>query len=85
MDLDLNDKYALVTGGSKGIGLAVALSLAGEGCHVHLAARNGDALKAAAENIRNNHGVEANIHLSDLSQSNDQTKLASDCRNVANR
>ena len=82
MNLDLNNKYALVTGGSKGIGLAVALSLAGEGCHVHLAARNEDALKAAAVNIRNKHGVEANIHLSDLSRSSDQTTLASDCRNV---
>ena len=82
MDLKLNDKYALVTGGSKGIGLAIARSLAGEGCHIHLAARNGDALEGAAESIRNNHGVEANIHLSDLSKSNDQTTLARDCRNV---
>ena len=82
MDLNLKDKHALITGGSRGIGLAVAQSLAGEGCNVILAARNEENLKAAAEKIRNNHGVEVEVHVSDLSLPGDQTALANDCANI---
>ena len=39
MDLELNGKTALITGASKGIGRAIAMILAEEGCNLHLAAR----------------------------------------------
>jgi 3-oxoacyl-[acyl-carrier protein] reductase len=39
MDLGLQDKVAIIAGGSRGIGKAVALTPAAEGCHVALAAR----------------------------------------------
>lgn len=48
VDLELNGKRAIVTGGSKGIGLAVARGLAGEGAEVVLAARSAAPLEAAA-------------------------------------
>jgi NAD(P)-dependent dehydrogenase (short-subunit alcohol dehydrogenase family) len=52
MDLGLSNKRALVTGGSKGIGRQVALTLAREGAHVFLCARGRSELEAAADRIR---------------------------------
>ena len=51
MDLQLTGKRALVTGGSKGIGRAVARQLAREGVDVVIAARNAAELDAAAADI----------------------------------
>ena len=48
MDLGLRDKVAVITGGSIGIGLAVAKGFAAEGAHVLIAARNPERLAAAA-------------------------------------
>jgi 3-oxoacyl-[acyl-carrier protein] reductase len=46
MNLDLNNKYALVCGSTAGIGKATALALAEEGVQVTLIARNENKLKA---------------------------------------
>ena len=51
MDLGLQDKVAVITGGSIGIGLAVAKGLAAEGAHVVIAARNAERLEAARAEI----------------------------------
>lgn len=51
MDLGLDGRCALVTGGSMGIGAAAALELAAEGCRVAIAARGAQALAEAAEQI----------------------------------
>lgn len=52
MDLGLAGKVAAVTGASRGLGFAIARSLAAEGARVAICARNRDALEAAAEKLR---------------------------------
>ena len=51
MDLELTGKRAIVTGGSRGIGKAIALQLAQEGVDVAIAARNLAPLEATAREI----------------------------------
>jgi NAD(P)-dependent dehydrogenase (short-subunit alcohol dehydrogenase family) len=75
MDLGLAGKSALVTGGSKGIGLACARALLAEGCRVHLAAR--DPSKAPAS-----LGTEVQRHAVDLRDPGALERLAKDCADV---
>lgn len=52
MDLRIQGKTALITGGSHGIGRATALAFAGEGCNVVICARNKERVDATVEEIR---------------------------------
>ena len=56
MDLQLNDKSVVVTGGSRGIGLAIADAFAAEGAKVALCARGAAGLEAAATTLRRHGG-----------------------------
>jgi NAD(P)-dependent dehydrogenase (short-subunit alcohol dehydrogenase family) len=75
MELGLKGRTAVVTGASKGIGLAIARGLAAEGCNVHLVARSQQALDTAAQPIRAQHGVKVAVHALDLAQSDSVTSL----------
>ncbi len=59
MELHLRGKVAVITGGSVGIGLAVAEGLAAEGTDLVLAARGADRVREQAQRIAGMHGVRA--------------------------
>jgi 3-oxoacyl-[acyl-carrier protein] reductase len=61
MDLHLQGKAAIVTGSSRGLGLASARALAAEGCRVCMCARGKDALQAAAADVRGAITVAADL------------------------
>src|SRR5258707_40490 len=56
MDLELSGKAAIVTGGNRGIGKAVARELAREGVSVTIAARSREALEATAAELAEETG-----------------------------
>ena len=82
MDLNLRGKLALVTGASKGIGLACAKQLAEEGCHLHLASRTKADLERARETIQARHNVSVTIHPVDLSNGDAARSLAATCPDI---
>ena len=75
MDLGISGKTALITGASKGIGLAVARSLAAEGCNLRLNARSAQDLEAACADIRDRYDVEATAHPLDIAVPKNVTAL----------
>jgi 3-oxoacyl-[acyl-carrier protein] reductase len=75
MDLGLRGKVALITGGSDGIGLAVANGLAAEGVSMVVAARNEDHLAASARAVADKHGVKVVPIAGDISRSYDVDRL----------
>lgn len=71
MDLGLKDQVAVITGGSVGIGLAVAVELAQEGVHLALCARNAERVKVEAHHIAEEYGVQTLGVAIDVTKSED--------------
>ncbi len=73
---DLHGRVALITGGSKGIGKAIARGLAEAGADVIIASRHEDELHAAAAEIR--HGLETGVAtiVADMTKRADVKRLA---------
>lgn len=76
MDLQLTGRRAVVTGGSRGIGLAVARALAREGCDVGLVARNAEALDRAVATLAAETGRRAVALPADTGDADSVTAMA---------
>ncbi len=73
--MDLRDRVAVVTGGSSGIGLAVAHALGGAGCRLAVCARTEADLEAAARELAG-AGIETLAVPADVSRQEDVAELA---------
>lgn len=82
MDLKISGKRALITGGSKGIGRAVANILAQEGCDITLVARDASFLEQNADGIRSKYQVRVTTIAADLSNDSTILSIAKDAGDI---
>ena len=84
MDLNLAGKKTLITGASKGIGLAIAKRFAIEGCSVVLVARREDDLKQAQRDIlKTDQNAGVDYCVADLSKTSEVNALAKEHADIA--
>ena len=82
MELHLNNKIALITGASKGIGKAIAESMAKEGCNLVLTARSKDKLIELKVELQKQYNISVEIIPIDLSLKNSVEKVSEHCGEV---
>ena len=75
----MTERAALVTGGSSGIGLAIARALGEDGYGVTIAARRAEKLEAAAQELRN-AGIEVNAETANMTGEDAVTEIVSSHR-----
>ena len=76
MNLELTGKTALVTGGSQGIGRAIAFGLAAEGARVAICARDKSRLEQTAQEVRAKTSAEVLVVPGDLSRLDEVDRVA---------
>lgn len=76
MDLQLKNKKALILASSKGIGKAVAVALAQEGCHVLIASSNKIRVDELQQEIRVKTGAKVDAYIVDLYSAESTEKMA---------
>ena len=76
---DSSRPYALIAGGSKGIGYAIAEALAKRGYNLILIARNVDTLHAAKNKLETLYSIHVEIMAKDLSKESSATEIATWC------
>ncbi len=81
MDLGLRDRAAIVTGASRGIGRAIALALASEGCRVLLVGRDRGALDGVAAEI----GPTATAYVADVGKPDAADNIVAACTDAFGR
>jgi short-subunit dehydrogenase len=75
--LDLYDRVALITGGSRGLGLLLARELGSQGARVVLVARDDEELQRAQRELEA-HGVEVSTIAADVSVAADASRIVED-------
>ena len=78
LDLELQGKVALITGGSDGLGRAAAARLAAEGARVALCARRREPLERAAAELRAASGGEVEPIVADVTRAEDCARFVAE-------
>jgi 3-oxoacyl-[acyl-carrier protein] reductase len=78
VELALKGKVALITGGSRGIGLRTARVFAEEGCNVAICGRDRESLTAAAEELRQ-RGVQVAMIQGDVTIASEAAQIVEQC------
>lgn len=73
---DLTDRVAIITGGSKGLGLAMAAGLASAGARIVIVNRSADAGEAAAASVNKDFGVDVMAFTGDVTSQDDMEEMA---------
>ena len=78
MDLGLTGRTALVGGASSGLGRAIAVALAAEGCRLAIWSRGGDRLDDLADELRERHGADVTILRGDAGVAGTGARIAAE-------
>ncbi|MEL6110362.1 MAG: SDR family NAD(P)-dependent oxidoreductase [Planctomycetota bacterium] len=79
---DLSGRVALVTGGSKGLGAAIAAGFASAGANVFLVSRSEQEITTAAEQIQQEYGVRSLGHAADVTDESAVVAMVAECLSV---
>ena len=82
MDLNLKDKVVFITGGSRGIGYAIARKFANEGANVIISGRNKESIDIACDELKKEHGINVKGYAHDVSSSTETSNIFEDIINT---